>query len=95
MLGLHFYHSSEDGLEASEEKGVVKVKSLATKLPLGKCELQIGDTVESVNGDRVKTRHELNRLLCRAIVTTGIAEIKAFRGKETIIAKVKLAEPMK
>jgi hypothetical protein len=92
LLGVKFYSSAEDGLEATAVKGVVTVSKVDEKKPFAVAGVKKGDVIEKVNGEPVPSLHELDRLLCRATVASGIARLKLKRGDETHVIEVKLAD---
>lgn len=92
LLGVRFYSAVEDGLEASAEKGLVTVSKVDEKQPFGKAGVAKGDVIETVNGEKVPSLHELDRLLCRATVASGTAKLKLKRGDKAEEVEVKLAD---
>jgi PDZ domain len=92
LLGAKFYSATEDGLEATAEKEVVTVKAVDEKKPFSKAGVKKGDVVESINGQKVPSLHELDRLLCRATVASGVAKLKLKRGDTAEELEVKLAD---
>jgi S1-C subfamily serine protease len=92
LLGVKFYSAAEDGLEATAEKGVVTVSKLDEKKPFAKAGVQNGDVIESINGEKVPSLHELDRLVCRATVASGVAKLKVKRDKGTEVIEVRLAD---
>ncbi len=93
VFGLKGYSSAEDGLEAAVGKdGAVSVTKVADKKPFAAAGVKAGDVLLTVNGGKVDSLHELNRLLCRATVASGTARLKLRRGTDTEIVEVKLAD---
>lgn len=94
LLGVKFYSAAEDGLEATADrkKESVTVAKLDERKAFAKAGVKTGDEIEAINGERVRTLHELDRLLCRATVSSGLAKIKLLRGKETVEVEVKLTD---
>jgi hypothetical protein len=92
LLGVKFYSSAEDGLEATAEKGVVTVAKVDEKKAFGKAGVKTGDVIETINGEKVPSLHELDRLVCRATVASGVATVKVKRGDGTDVIEVKLAD---
>lgn len=92
LLGLKFYSCTEDGLTATAIKEVVTVSKLDAKKPFAKAGVKEGDVIESINGQKVPSLHELDRLLCRATVASGVAKLKLKRGDKTEEVEVKLAD---
>ena len=90
LLSVKFYSTTEDGLEAMAEKGVVTVTKLDAKKAFGVAGLKKGDVIVSINGEKVTTLHELDRLACRATVASGTAKVKVERDKKTEEIEVKL-----
>ncbi len=92
LLGVKFYSVNEDGLEATAdaERKTVTVTNVEAKKPFAKVGVLKGDEILSVNGDHVSTLHELDRLICRGTVASGVAKLKLKRdGKEDTV-EVKL-----
>lgn len=92
LLGVKFYSATEDGLEATADKGVVTVKAVDEKQPFAKAGVAKGDVIERVNGEPVPTLHELDRLLVRATVASGTARLKVKRDGKAQVLEVKLAD---
>lgn len=92
LLGVKFYSATEDGLEATADKGVVTVKAVDGKKAFAKAGVAKGDVIERVNGEPVPTLHELDRLLVRATVASGTARLKVKRDGKAQVIEVKLAD---
>jgi hypothetical protein len=92
LLGVKFYSVAEDGLTATAEKAGVTVSKLDDKKPFAAAGLKTGDVIETVNGEKVPTLHELDRLLVRATVASGTARLKLKRGNAAQVIEVKLAD---
>lgn len=94
MLGMKFYSCTEDGLTATADAKAktVTVSKLDAKKPFAKAGVKEGDVIESINGERVPTLHELDRLLCRATVASGVAKLTLKRGDKSELIEVKLAD---
>jgi len=92
LLGIKFYSATEDGLEATADKGVVMVKALDEKKPFAVAGVKKGDVIEKVNGEAVTTLQELDRLLVRASVASGTARLKVKRNGGTELIEVKLID---
>ena len=92
LQGMKFYSAAEDGLEATAEKGVVTVSKVDEKKAFGQAGLQKGDVIETINGEKVPSLHELDRLACRATVASGVAKVKVKRGDKSEVIEVKLAD---
>jgi PDZ domain len=92
LLGVKFYTSAEDGVEVSVEKNVVTVVKLDATKPFAKAGVKEGDIVEAVNAEKVGSQHELDRLLVRATVASGIAKLKVQRRDGSAVVEVKLAD---
>lgn len=92
LLGMKFYSCTEDGLTATARKDVVTVSKLDAKKPFAKAGVKEGDVIESINGQKVPSLHELDRLLCRATVASGVAKLKLKRGDKAKEVEVKLAD---
>jgi PDZ domain len=93
LLGVKFYSAAEDGLWATVEKNEdVVVTKLDEKKPFAKAGLKVGDVIDAINGEPVPSLHELDRLLVRATVSTGVAKLKVSRGKAPQVIEVKLAD---
>ena len=89
---MKFYSSAKDGLEATADKEVVTVSKLDEKKPFAKAGVKKGDVIESINGTKVPSLHELDRLLCRATVASGVAKLAVKRGDDKKVIEVKLAD---
>jgi hypothetical protein len=92
LLGVKFYSAAEDGLTATAEKAGVTVSKLDEKKPFAVAGLKTGDVIETINGGKVPTLHELDRLLVRATVASGTARLKLTRGNAAQVIEVKLAD---
>lgn len=92
LLGMKFYSTAEDGLTTTAKKGVVTVSKVDEAKALGKAGVKAGDVIESINGQEVPTLHELDRLLCRATVASGVAKLKVKRNDKVEVIEVKLAD---
>lgn len=92
LLGVKFYSAAEDGLEAKLEKEDIVVTKLDEKKAFAKAGLKVGDEIDAINGEGVYSLHELDRLLVRATVSTGVAKVKVTRGKTAQVIEVKLAD---
>jgi membrane-associated protease RseP (regulator of RpoE activity) len=89
LFGLKFYSVVEDGLEVTQAKGKVTVKSVKEKSAFAEAGLQVGDILVTLNGEVIKSSHELNRLSSRAIVTDGKGTLRIDRGGEKLDISVK------
>jgi hypothetical protein len=94
LLGMKFYSCTEDGLTATADAKAktVTVSKLDAQKPFAKAGVKEGDVIESINGERVPTLHELDRLLCRATVASGVAKLTLKRGDKSELIEVKLAD---
>jgi hypothetical protein len=92
LLGFKFYSCIEDGLTAKADKGVVTVSKVDAKKPFAKAGVKDGDVIEAINGEKVPSLHELDRLLCRATVASGVAKLTVKRGDKSEVIEVKLAD---
>lgn len=92
LMGVKFYSVADDGLEATERKERVTASKVDAAKAFGKAGVKAGDEIEQVNGERVDSLHDLDRLVCRATVASGVAKLKVKRGEKSEVIEVKLAD---
>lgn len=92
LYGEKFYSCADDGLEVKFAGGRVEVVGVDDKKPFALAGLKKGDEVTRVNGERITSLQDFDRMVCRAVVSTGVATLKVRRGESVQTVEVKLAE---
>lgn len=91
-LGANFYYTTEHGLEVTDEGKGVQVKSLTKESPFAVAGMQVNDIVTRVNGESIKSKYTLYRMIVRALVTDKKVEIIVQRGTDKHLFKVTLPQ---
>jgi hypothetical protein len=79
---FQFFSSSDVGLELDEKENALTVRAIRPGSPSAAAGIKKGDVLLAIDGESIPTAQKLNRLLCRASVTTGEAVIKLRRDNE-------------
>lgn len=77
----HLYSAVEAGATPWSAFGVVGVTTVVPGSHLDKAGVKPGDIVTQINGNRVRSVRDANRLLCRATVSWGAAGLTIIRGR--------------
>lgn len=73
------YSTSEAGVTLGSWLGVVWVRAVAADGPFAKAGIRPGDVLASIDGTPIRRLRDANRLLCRAIVSWGAADLTVVR----------------
>jgi hypothetical protein len=76
------YSSTEVGAKLWALFGVVGVSAVVPGSPCAKAGIRPGDILKHINGTSVRSVRDANRLLCRATVSWGVADVAVIRNRQ-------------